>query len=332
MPFKYLLVILVSLFTISAFAQKQNVYFLKDSGKEVSTRDSADFTRIISEPDSGTNLFNIKEYYSNGKIKLVGKTSASYASILNGSCVSFYTTGKRQQMASYSNGLIVGNTYDYYPNGTLYRIKQYPITPDDMVTRSTEGEQIKFDIISFRDSSGKVSVTDGNGYYIDYYPDFKRIHEEGYVKNGKRDGEWKGTGNEKDSLLIFNERYDSGTLLEGASKDINGKTYTYKQRDILPEFKGGEEAFGKFLASNFKPHENVHGKVFTQFIIEKNGMLTNFKTISSYSDNLNVETVQILGAEALRVLKRSPNWKPGLKYGRPTRVQYTVPINFSLSY
>jgi hypothetical protein len=40
---------LISCFTVSVFAQKQNVYFLKNDGKEVGTRDSADFIRIISE-------------------------------------------------------------------------------------------------------------------------------------------------------------------------------------------------------------------------------------------------------------------------------------------
>jgi protein TonB len=32
----------------------------------------------------------------------------------------------------------------------------------------------------------------------------------------------------------------------------------------------------------------------------------------------------------MRILKKSPKWKAGIQNGRPVRVQYTVPINFTL--
>ncbi|MEB0303129.1 energy transducer TonB, partial [Mucilaginibacter sp. 5C4] len=35
--------------------------------------------------------------------------------------------------------------------------------------------------------------------------------------------------------------------------------------------------------------------------------------------------------EAIRVLKRSPRWKPGIQNGRPVRVQYSIPVNFTLA-
>jgi len=38
-----------------------------------------------------------------------------------------------------------------------------------------------------------------------------------------------------------------------------------------------------------------------------------------------------LGEEAMRVLKISPHWRAGIQNGKPVRVQYTVPVNFSLA-
>jgi len=57
-------------------AQKRNVYFLKNDGRYVVTRDSADYIRIVSEPDSGSALYNVAEGYLSGKRKLTGKSSA----------------------------------------------------------------------------------------------------------------------------------------------------------------------------------------------------------------------------------------------------------------
>ena len=59
------------LFFVGNAQKKQNVYLIKNNGKEVKIRDSADFVRIIEEPDSGEVYFNLKEYYKDGKLKSV---------------------------------------------------------------------------------------------------------------------------------------------------------------------------------------------------------------------------------------------------------------------
>jgi protein TonB len=57
-------------------------------------------------------------------------------------------------------------------------------------------------------------------------------------------------------------------------------------------------------------------------VIEKDGSLSNIKVTQSLSPNMD--------AEAVRVIKKSPKWKPGIQFGREVRVKYTIPINFSL--
>ncbi len=75
---KYLLLFILGLFAFNAaFAQKDTaVYYLKNSGKVVSTKDSADFFLVILPPDTSVDkkLFIVKEYYSNGKIGLIGNS------------------------------------------------------------------------------------------------------------------------------------------------------------------------------------------------------------------------------------------------------------------
>jgi len=101
----------------------------------------------------------------------------------------------------------------------------------------------------------------------------------------------------------------------------------FSQVEKMPEFPGGLEAFGKYLSDNIKfpavDRENgVSGKVFCQFVVEKDGSLTDIVAVRGPS--------QTMKDEAVRVLKRSPKWKPGIQNSRPVRVSYTVPINFTL--
>ena len=97
----------------------------------------------------------------------------------------------------------------------------------------------------------------------------------------------------------------------------------------LPEYVGGEEALIEFISTNFVTPEsckNLDGidiyRIFVQFIIEKDGSLTEVETIDS--DTLYKE----LNDEAVRVVKSMPNWIPGTVDGQPVRFRFVLPIIF----
>ncbi len=94
-----------------------------------------------------------------------------------------------------------------------------------------------------------------------------------------------------------------------------------------PSFPGGQEAFYQYLAKNLKyPAEavkkNVQGRAILTFVIEKDGSLTDIKVVRGLGSGTD--------EEAVRVLKASPKWNPGVQNKRKVRVQYSVPINFSM--
>jgi protein TonB len=62
----------------------------------------------------------------------------------------------------------------------------------------------------------------------------------------------------------------------------------------------------------------VSGRVIIQFVIEKDGKLSDMKILRDIGYGT--------GEEALRVLSRSPKWNPGIQHGIPVRVSYTLPI------
>jgi TonB family protein len=95
----------------------------------------------------------------------------------------------------------------------------------------------------------------------------------------------------------------------------------------MPTFPGGTKAMYKFLGKSVKyPAEaqknNIKGRVFIGFVIEKNGSISNVKVLRPVNP--------FLDKEALRVVKSMPKWNPGVQSGKIVRVSYTVPINFSL--
>ena|SRR5579872_3352286 len=104
------------------------------------------------------------------------------------------------------------------------------------------------------------------------------------------------------------------------------RIYTVVEQE--PVFPGGFQSFYKFLAKNVHypasaVQNHIQGKVFVTFVVETDGSLTDMKVVKSVSPDID--------AEAIRVLKSSPKWKPGMQNGKPVRIQFAVPIDFSLS-
>ncbi|MES2426301.1 MAG: TonB family protein [Bacteroidota bacterium] len=101
----------------------------------------------------------------------------------------------------------------------------------------------------------------------------------------------------------------------------------FSQVETQPQFLGGLQAFGKFLADNIHypaadRASKTEGRVIASFIVEADGTLSDIKALRS--------PTQAMGAEAVRVLTKSPRWKPGYQFGHAVRVSYTVPISFTL--
>ena len=98
--------------------------------------------------------------------------------------------------------------------------------------------------------------------------------------------------------------------------------------EVLPGFSGGLNAFGKFLAANLRypaiaRENNIQGRVFLSFVVEKDGGLSNIKVARGIGGGCD--------EEAVRVIAISPKWNPGMQNGKAVRVSYTVPVFFQLN-
>ncbi len=316
--------------SIANAQKKQNVYYLKNSGKEVDLKDSADYVRIIQEPDSGEVNFNLLEFYIDGKKKSLGKVSAFEPGLVfEGVVLRYDNDGKRKELTTYEKGMPKGTSYHYFSNGKLHKQIEYLAysPPFSMPLPSVGAPTVPFNpnskLIYFADSLGIELVKDGNGHYIETFktPKSERT-EEGDYKDGVKNGVWKG-GEFGTSYI---ETYEMGKLMGGESTK-EGVKYPYTNNGQPPSYKGGIKNFYEYLSYSIKypsdaAKERITGTVFLSFTIEKDGRLTEVEVKKSVYPSLDYE--------AIRVVRNSPKWIPGTMRGLPVRVKYNIPIKFSI--
>ncbi|MEO8235425.1 MAG: energy transducer TonB [Flavobacterium sp.] len=123
---------------------------------------------------------------------------------------------------------------------------------------------------------------------------------------------------DKDAAIVIDQPTGN------ADKDaeiIDNNVYSSAGIEVQPEFPGGWAKFGQYVQKNYRSPEveqDLKGRVFVEFVVEKDGSLTDIKVVR----DLGFGT----GAEAIRMLKSAPRFKPGVQNGKTIRVRYSLPI------
>jgi TonB family protein len=297
--------------------KETSISYIKMKGAEetmVTSKDLADYYRIVSPPDTtiDKNLAIVTDYYKNGRPKMIGNAIIiDHQLLLTGPSIEYYENGKRKSIKKYIDGMQTGEFSQYYPNGQLYISAEY----------NAKGRKI---IKEVRDSTGKIIASDGTGYMVMYTTDFKRVIEEGPIKKGVEEGEWRGISDDSARSTLY---YIGGIFRNGKTYDKNGSEYPANVAFKVPAFRKGLGDFYKFLNKTITYPEvakdaNVQGKVFVTFIVERDGELSDVHIARGVGGSLD--------EEAVRAIKLSSKWNPGTQGGIPVRMQYTLPINFHL--
>ena len=125
---------------------------------------------------------------------------------------------------------------------------------------------------------------------------------------------------------LSNDSSDSKAA-ETPRKAIVDENGVHQVCEEMPEFPGGMQECMKWLGKNINypaeaKEKGTQGRVIIQFVVEKDGSITEAKVARGVDP--------LLDAEALRVINSSPKWKPGKQGGQPVRVKYTIPVAFRL--
>lgn len=128
-------------------------------------------------------------------------------------------------------------------------------------------------------------------------------------------GEGSGTG-------VGNPNGGDGSAIDNGVHDFHGV-------EVFPEFEGGMKAWAKFIQRNLRypaaaQDQGLQGKVFISFVVEKDGSVSNVTLIKGIGGGCD--------EEAMRVIKKSPKWKPGRQNNQSVRVRYQMPLSFAIGY
>ena len=96
----------------------------------------------------------------------------------------------------------------------------------------------------------------------------------------------------------------------------------------MPNFVGGEEALFRYMRSkikytSFARESGIQGKISIQFVVEKDGSITNIHVLNELDHGLE--------KNALKTIKEMRKWNPGKQRGKNVRVQMVIPIVYKLN-
>ena len=116
-------------------------------------------------------------------------------------------------------------------------------------------------------------------------------------------------------------------VVASAPQTVVSDDQTFSVVEQMPEYPGGMRAGLEFMARNLRyptkaREAGKQGRVIVQFVVRKDGSLSDFKVLRPVDPWLD--------AEAIRVISTMPKWKPGMQDGKPVSVKFTLPVTFML--
>jgi TonB family protein len=119
----------------------------------------------------------------------------------------------------------------------------------------------------------------------------------------------------------------SGSQQGSSNNAQNEADEVFEVVEQKPQFPGGQQALMQYLSANINypkraREQGVDGRVIVQFIVKKDGSISQIKVVKGLGSGLD--------EEAIRLVESMPNWQPGVQGGSKVNVQHTLPIKFDL--
>ena len=129
------------------------------------------------------------------------------------------------------------------------------------------------------------------------------------------------------SLFIVLACNESEMMAQTQKDGYVDEDRVYDVVDQMPQFPGGFEKLKKFIEENRRYPKSlqargIQGRVVVTFVVEKTGKISRAKVVRGVDPALD--------KEALRVIRKMPQWIPGKMCGKNVDVRYTMPVDFRL--
>ena len=294
-------ILLLCIFSITIFSiansqtNKRYVYYFDANFSSVEKSKAV----ILGEGSYENGAFRLNCYSMNrDKLLLTAFCTDSTLSKFNGLYISFHPNGNKEEEGIYKNGIKEGVWQKW---DTLQRKVDSTVYLQDQPILSTKFSYYKNGILSYHSTKDSL---------LDTYRSVS------YNKEGIKDDEVFFQG-QKGIITRFT---DNGILTDSV--------FTREEKEAA--FPGGEKAWRRYLNQHLDPNIPVNQKappdtynVLVQFIVEKDGSITNVVALTSYGYGME--------EEAIRVIKKGPKWIPALQYGRKVKAYRRQPITFAVT-
>lgn len=127
--------------------------------------------------------------------------------------------------------------------------------------------------------------------------------------------------------LTTDDEEQNGKVVPPTPQAVVSNNQTFDVVEQMPAYPGGMKECLNFLAQNLRypakaQEAGKQGRVIVQFVVRKDGSLSDFHILRSVDPWLD--------AEAIRVIGTMPKWTPGMQGGQAVDVKYTLPVTFKL--
>jgi Ca-activated chloride channel family protein len=121
------------------------------------------------------------------------------------------------------------------------------------------------------------------------------------------------------------DKFKSPAAQKPKKEGESGEVFTCTEQ--MPEYPGGQQAMNLFIKQNLQYPKKavemgVSGRVYVQFIIDENGVISDIKVLRGIGGGCDEEAIRIIG--------KMGKWKPGMQNGKAVKTIFTIPIVFSL--
>ncbi|RYY62229.1 MAG: hypothetical protein EOO05_03505 [Chitinophagaceae bacterium] len=238
--------------------------------------------------------------------------------IPEGEYIVYYDNGRAQSKAEYKDGKLHGSYRRFYVNGKPQEISNYSMGKKSGVARRFYQNGLASDSM----------IGDGKGGTREWH-----FYETGVLM---MEGESMNDTSKVKTWKYFNEQGElMGSELYNPGNSNPSQSFNAAGQAIAPEtcktmeafYPGGEMAFHRFISQNLNPDIPVKKgapaglyRVLVQFVIAKDGSVADIKAATSYGFGME--------QEAIRVVRRSPQWVPGTIFGQPFVAHRIQPISF----
>lgn len=303
------------------YFDKNNQIVDKESSYYYRVGKKGNFKKVIGEKEYETESYSDTVYvYFTKSNTLKAKETYDTAGYRNGISFEYYEDGSLKEKGPYVKDKRLGYFTSWYPDGKKHKTTEYL----EEERKVNDWYEIDYRIIDYWDSTGVPLITKGEGTCRCYFVEERKtfVREEGKVVDGYRDMYW--TGYVSDTLL-FKELYEGGKFVKGVRSFP--EKYSYNKIVEQASFTEGIDAMSNFLMGNLRypavsRRKGHQGSVFVQFVVEKDGSLSDLKIVKGVSPEID--------REAIRVVNSMPPWTGGRVRGRLVKSRFVLPLKFKL--